>query len=513
MAFWGLLLMLPVGCGGGKSSGRDGASKPVSHHEMARALWIDNAPVAEYVAMQRRAVEDVRNGVSPEPAFIVLSQMGYYLSRSGQYAEGIQFLQEASDSLREVRTELDSTMTDGAIKLLGNLSNMYVRINLFKEADERNREALEMSREKAPHRFPDLLRMRSNIYSNQNNLDSALVYLNRAIAASSLVPDPQLRHANEVICENAKAYFFIEHHESYPDSVHRAIRALERNLEFMRHDRNTPRFLLGRGYTLTGKPDIGLKMMEESVDSYRKNEMQEEVEWALRILADAYVETGRGEKLRKIYNESVTLRDTMASRLKADALVGVDFRYRTSELKAEKALLESNLRMQRQRNLYMIIIAIVVIAGLVIYFVNRNRMHRFKIIQDQDSIRDLIKERSQLNEKIEELNETLRNMPVSESEEPPMLDFVILSQDDEMKFRKAFERLHPGFVGMLRKKYPNLTPGNEVICMLIRLNRTTNEIALALGISRDSVMKARYRLRSRFNIPKDVDLNSYIQKL
>ena len=47
--------------------------------------------------------------------------------------------------------------------------------------------------------------------------------------------------------------------------------------------------------------------------------------------------------------------------------------------------------------------------------------------------------------------------------------------------------------------------------MLIYLYKTNEEIALALGISRDSVVKSRYRIRQRFNMESDADLDSFIR--
>ena len=46
--------------------------------------------------------------------------------------------------------------------------------------------------------------------------------------------------------------------------------------------------------------------------------------------------------------------------------------------------------------------------------------------------------------------------------------------------------------------------------MLIILRQSTSSIALALGILRASVNTARYRLRRKFNLPPDVDLDTFL---
>lgn len=63
---------------------------------------------------------------------------------------------------------------------------------------------------------------------------------------------------------------------------------------------------------------------------------------------------------------------------------------------------------------------------------------------------------------------------------------------------------------MLKQDYPRLTPNDELLCMLLYLKHTTEEISIYLGISKASVNSARYRLRTKFMLPKDIELDTFI---
>lgn len=49
--------------------------------------------------------------------------------------------------------------------------------------------------------------------------------------------------------------------------------------------------------------------------------------------------------------------------------------------------------------------------------------------------------------------------------------------------------------------------------MLIHLNQNTDEIALALGISRASVNSGRSRIRKKFGLRKEESLEAYLENV
>ena len=88
----------------------------------------------------------------------------------------------------------------------------------------------------------------------------------------------------------------------------------------------------------------------------------------------------------------------------------------------------------------------------------------------------------------------------------------LIVDEKQGAFRRAFSSLYPGFIANLKNDYPTLTPGDELLCMLIFLRHTTDEISIYLNISRASVNSARYRLRQKLGLGKTDDLDDFLSR-
>jgi hypothetical protein len=89
----------------------------------------------------------------------------------------------------------------------------------------------------------------------------------------------------------------------------------------------------------------------------------------------------------------------------------------------------------------------------------------------------------------------------------------IITEKDWLEFKALFEKVHPGFLKKLFRRYPDLTQAEIRLAVLIRLNVSTKTMAGMLGISPQSVRQSRYRLRKKFDLPAGHDLNTIINSL
>ncbi len=88
-----------------------------------------------------------------------------------------------------------------------------------------------------------------------------------------------------------------------------------------------------------------------------------------------------------------------------------------------------------------------------------------------------------------------------------------LNQEDRWKyFVVLFERLHPLFFSRLQGAYPTLNTHDLRLIALLKLNLSTKEISVLLGISPQSANTARYRLRKRLELSPDAALESFLQQ-
>jgi DNA-binding CsgD family transcriptional regulator len=65
----------------------------------------------------------------------------------------------------------------------------------------------------------------------------------------------------------------------------------------------------------------------------------------------------------------------------------------------------------------------------------------------------------------------------------------------------------------LTKNFPGITPAEQRTAALTRLQLSPRQIASMLGISVDSVHKSRQRLRKRFNLGTEANLEEVVTGL
>jgi DNA-binding CsgD family transcriptional regulator len=127
------------------------------------------------------------------------------------------------------------------------------------------------------------------------------------------------------------------------------------------------------------------------------------------------------------------------------------------------------------------------------------------LVQKNEAITKLKSELSKFIKKISdpEIKRELKNM-VSILSDDERLD------DDWDSFAQNFDIVHNDFISRLKLKYPNLTPSDLKLCVYLKLNLTTKEIAPLLNISVRGVEISRYRLRKKLDLNNEVNLNDFM---
>ncbi len=483
------------------------ATETLSPHNKALELRDHNAPVEEIIAMQKKAVDELRRGDCPDDPVEVLSQMGLFCCCAGDYASGAEYLHEASDYLDNHPEHGD---TEGVVQLYGDLGNLYITLGMSENALESNDRAIDVSKRLGGRLLSDLYRMRASIFNMLQEPDSVLACYNLAlesIAGDETVSDSdELR--NGILSERAD---FIISCGILPDSIPAAISTLERILESEPWDPNGVKYSLGLAYFQTGRTMEGVTLMEEAIDSLIKTQDLDFVSFCYPDLMKSYANAGLYERLGQRFLKYDELRDTLLNREKLASITGADFRHRATQKEEENKILALQLELAQQRILLGCILAIFIFAAISLTFIFQRRSHlRTRRIQ-QSRIDSLIADRVDLNKQIESLNRDLENRR-PELQETTLLTPLILEKEHEAEFKRSFATAYPHFLPELRRDYPDLTPSLELICMLIFLHRSTDEIALAIGISRDSVHKSRYRIRRTLGLGREDDLDSFIQQ-
>ena len=218
----------------------------------------------------------------------------------------------------------------------------------------------------------------------------------------------------------------------------------------------------------------------------------------------------------------------------------------TSSLAISKAKLNDETSRYNIQNLNkekksQLLLRNILIAGIVILFViallilNRKRLReklrmekveQEKLLMEQEKLlmeKEISSAKEQMKmftnniiEKtnlIEKLESQAKDKTVSSEQQAIISELsqqTILTEDDWNKFKSLFEKIYPGFFIKLKEKFPDITLAEQRMAALIRLRLTTKQIASILGISIDSVHKSRQRLRQRFHVGTDANLEELV---
>lgn len=119
----------------------------------------------------------------------------------------------------------------------------------------------------------------------------------------------------------------------------------------------------------------------------------------------------------------------------------------------------------------------------------------------------IAKNNSFLNKLKEELNK-IKNSEMNKILK--MIDKNLSNEDEWEVMIEAFNNIDRTFLKNIKESHPELTPSDLRLCVYLRLNLSSKEIAPLLNISSRSVEIKRYRLRKKMGLTQNQNLVSYI---
>ena len=164
-----------------------------------------------------------------------------------------------------------------------------------------------------------------------------------------------------------------------------------------------------------------------------------------------------------------------------------------------------------------ICISITLLLTLIIsvaYFINKRKSNRLLLGKHKQEIKKLITRQQELNRRNEQLTEQIEQAMATNNLTSirQLTGQNLLSKEDENDFRQSFAVIHPLYLPRLREYYPQLTRNEELLAMLICMNQSTDEIALIMGINRNSVNMIRSRMRKNIGLAKEESLDEVVKQ-
>ncbi|MBY8961833.1 histidine kinase [Flavobacterium sp. D11R37] len=117
------------------------------------------------------------------------------------------------------------------------------------------------------------------------------------------------------------------------------------------------------------------------------------------------------------------------------------------------------------------------------------------------------------SEMIESIQEALKSVTGSDELKTRISKIIktnSISKNEWQSFEKNLVKSHEDFVSRLTAKYPALTPKDIKLCIYLKMNLSSKEIAPLMNISYRGVELHRYRLRKKLDISTEENLSQYM---
>ncbi len=297
-------------------------------------------------------------------------------------------------------------------------------------------------------------------------------------------------------------------------------------------------------YSIRG--DLHLKRGHKKIaQSYYKKSLASISEQNMRIGLKVDLLKKLSNINEELGNYKKALGQMTESKLLGDSLFGSQST-RNSELfeikDSYRLTLEKHQNIQREQNLKILenekdklnqrltftilLLSLLLISSIVVFRLIRHKhLAEKKLVSERTSAELKVKkkelavtalqliEKDKLLEEVKNGLEELQNIQTESKVEQIKSTIRVNSAKTWEEFEARFVQVNSTFYESLGKKHPTLSRSELKLCALIKLNFSSKEMAQLLGISPDSINKARYRLRKKLNLNQNDKLVQYINSL
>jgi AraC family chitin signaling transcriptional activator len=124
-----------------------------------------------------------------------------------------------------------------------------------------------------------------------------------------------------------------------------------------------------------------------------------------------------------------------------------------------------------------------------------------------------IAKQSEMIEKIQGILDSETDFNKLKSEIKKAIKINAVNKHEWETFENNLNQIHNEFVTNLSQKYPNLTSKDIKLCIYLKMNLSSKEIAPLMNISFRGVELHRYRLRKKLNLVQDENLSNFLLNL
>ncbi|OJJ23047.1 hypothetical protein BKI52_01460 [marine bacterium AO1-C] len=402
-----------------------------------------------------------------------------------------------------------------------------------------------------------------HIYEKKSDYAQALTYQRNALKIYEALDDKT--GLSKIYDNLGSIYEDQENYEKafeYFDKAYQVNKALNNQLEMIVNLND-----LGDIYRKQGEYQQALTHTRQACDLAKQLNQKYQVRSALRDLAKTYVLLKDYQKAHELLEQSYLLYSEIYDEESARQIARMQTLYETSQKEKQIAVLEKDQKIALIfRYLFAGGALMLLVIGWVIFSRQRLRIksnreiieQNKRIYEAQQALVQTELENTQLNEQklktelenkqlkeqnlqaeleakskeltthalhiiqknkmLEGLKDRLRDIKRQDKKDANkqiqqainMINYSFSMDKDWDDFKKVFEEVHQAFFTQLQEKHPDLTPAETRLCALLKLKLNSKDIAAIMGISQDSLRIARYRLRKKLQLPKEIKLNNFV---
>lgn len=124
-----------------------------------------------------------------------------------------------------------------------------------------------------------------------------------------------------------------------------------------------------------------------------------------------------------------------------------------------------------------------------------------------------IAKQSEMIENINNILDTVTDYNKLKSEIKKAIKINAINKQEWKTFETNLNQIHNEFIVCLSKKYPNLSSKDIKLCLYLKMNLTSKEIAPLMNISFRGVELQRYRLRKKLGLNQDDNLSKFMTSI
>ncbi|MCV9929173.1 histidine kinase [Flavobacterium sp. LS1R49] len=121
-----------------------------------------------------------------------------------------------------------------------------------------------------------------------------------------------------------------------------------------------------------------------------------------------------------------------------------------------------------------------------------------------------IAKQSEMIENIQSILDSETDFNKLKSEIKKAIKINAVNKHEWQTFETNLSQIHNEFITNLSQKFPNLTPKDIKLCIYLKMNLSSKEIAPLMNISFRGVELHRYRLRKKLNLVQDENLSNFL---